>query len=420
MSGGPPRGVWGQRINSSSGGDSVLFSTEWLVSKMDKVGLDGSICAEYISSLIELHKSSSIADRDAAISEFLHDSIPSSSLRTIAEQNRFVEETLSDIRQRINKDVAPLAVTQAVASKSKGSFKKGTKLSGTALKEIVGSVKPSYVQQYSDDEKAPPPPPSVPGRFVSATSIAEPAETPLRQMSLSSRRRSNKAKEIGPNENWDDEDTTTTPWKTPFESRSPIARILPVIEPVVIAQEKEPEVAPPSPPAVTIPDVAEVKSVLLSPQSLLCSLPTDILSFDFQFEEDDEPLAPPQGDTPFDLLKQMFTTDVIPTASVAENQPPPGFVDNRKVYTVPFLLSVLKEMKSESSNGEIGVPDELRGLSKTEVLVSPTKPRSDSFGWRSHEKPVVESNQGSWRASGYNHKSGSRRPPQVTIEEGFW
>ena len=459
MSAGPPRGVWGQR-----GAPPPAVSTQWLISRMNKVGLDGSICAEYISSLIELHKKSSPGDRDAAIAEFLHDSVPSSSLRSIAEHNRFVEETIGEIRQRISPATttsAPstpgISSTAGSSTKAKGGFKKGTKLSGTALKELVGNVKPSYVQQYSDDEKsavsvvqAPPPP----VRFISSVSQPE-LETPQRLMSNGKRRI--KAREIGPDEDWEDS-ITTTPWKTPFESITPMIEAASIPQPravivvereessskVVSAETIEPiaeakpqqTVEEPEPirtprvlvetntPASHVPADHGFQSVLLSPQSLLYSLPTDILSFDFQFEEDEPEGAAQPTEAPFDLLKQMFTNTTVPsTQSFPEDLPPPGFMDNSKVYSVPFLLSVLKEMKI---TGGIDLPPmELKGLSKTEVvaLPSPVKPRSDSFGWRSHDKVVsnslTETSQGSWRASGYNNKTGSRRPPQST-EEGFW
>ncbi|TEB19925.1 hypothetical protein C9890_0138 [Perkinsus sp. BL_2016] len=444
MSAGPPRGVWGQRAAAP-----LAVSTGWLVSRMNKVGLDGSICAEYISSLIELHKKSSPGDRDAAIAEFLHDSVPSSSLRSIAEHNRFVEETIGEIRQRLSPATTPGTTGAGVSTKAKGGFKKGTKLSGTALKELVGNVKPSYVQQYSDDEKSavsvvqPPPPPV---RFVSSLSQPE-LETPQRL--LSSGKRRIKAREIGPDEDWEDS-ITTTPWKTPFESVTPMIEAASIPQPRAVVEREEslPKVVEPlaeakpqiveelepiktprvlveaNTPASQVPADHGFQSVLLSPQSLLYSLPTDILSFDFQFEEDEPETAAQPTEAPFDLLKQMFNnTAVASTHSVPEDLPPPGFMDNSKVYSVPFLLSVLKEMKI--TGGVDMPPVELKGLSKTEVvaLPSPVKPRSDSFGWRSHDKVVsnslTETSQGSWRASGYNNKNGSRRPPQST-EEGFW
>lgn len=444
MSGGPPRGVWGQRANGSP---APAVSLTWLESRINKVGLDGQICVEYISSLIELHKSSSSSDREAAICDFLHDSVhASSSLKGIAEQNRFVDETLVEIRSRLsgNQNASP---TVAVPP-AKAPFKKGVKLTGTALKQVVGNVKPSYVQQYSDDERevsAPPPPPPPP-RFVSAESL----ETPVRQSS-GSVRRMNRAKEIGPDEDWDD--AVRTVWKTPFESaqkeavtrldisesvKKPAPQPKPalrmetvvvesvVLEPVPVESEKESRIATPVPDSKptnievaleqeentedSTVDSAVIKSVLLSPESVLYSLPTDILSFDFKFEEDEEVEPAPS----FDLLKQMFEAPVtVVSPAVPEEAPGLEVPRAKNVYSVPFLLSVLNDMKN-ANGGLLPVPEKLRGLSRTEV--SPPRPRSDSFGWRTTQ-PQQEDNGGSWRASGYNHKVTKRAP---VPEQGFW
>ena len=405
---------------------------------MNKVGLDGQICVEYISSLIEL-KNSSTADRDAAICDFLHDSVhASSSLRGIAEQNKFVDDTLAEIRARLSgqttvQNLQPPPPAVGV----KAPFKKGVKLSGTALKQVVGNVKPSYVQRYSDDEREAPPPPPPPPRFVSVETM----ETPVRQSSTNSRRK-NRAKEIGPDEDWDDE--VKTVWKTPFESPKPErVEIVPkklvvdrrveetlsvqvdevdsfkqspqpvMNEPeiqIVVLEVKETETVETKVPELNeIVHEDQVKSVLLSPQSLLYSLPTDILSFDFKFEDDEE-VEPASSAAPFDLLKQMFEA---PPTSVVQSPPPALTPVGKNVYSVPFLLSVLNDLKN-ANGGLVPVPQELRGLSRTEV--SPPRPRADSFGWRSAQTQPEEQT-GSWRASGYNNK-GPRRTP--VAEQGFW
>jgi hypothetical protein len=457
MSAGPPRGVWGQRAAVAS----PAVSLDWLVGRMNKVGLDGSICVEYISSLLELHKSSSGPDRDAAICDFLHDSVHSSALKGIAEQNRFVDETISEIRSRlsVNTSSSPPAEQASLAGKPKSApFKKGIKITGAALKQVVGNVKPSFVQQYSDDERPAPPPPPPPAatvsRFVSSMSSAEPLETPSRQTSVGNRRR-NKAKEIAPDEDWEDEDDNKTVWKTPFESArhrlamsSPESQNVSVVDilPTKLEISTEPETlniedqstqhSSPTKEMAEAPtqdsttDSGVPKSVLLSPQSLLFSLPTDILSFDFKFEEEEEQettlAEEAPAAAPFDLLKSMFETPTELVASPTVSQPPvvtterfmPEQELSQKVYSVPFLLSVLNQLKL-ANGGSVPVPDELKGLSRADI--SPPRPRSDSFGWRSAPTAVEESS-GSWRASGYSHKPTKRsaQAPVTTSPEGFW
>ena len=478
-SSGPPRGVWGAS-------QPKLASSDWLVARMNKVGLDGSICAEYICSLIELYPSSK-SDRDAAIAEFLMDSVTSSStLRTSSEQSRFVDETVFELQTRLgdSKTVpqrAPVTVSAEPsiaasvesASAPKKGFKKGVKLSGSALKQVVGNVRPSFVQKYSDDENPSVAPPPVPvSRFVSTRSTDQPVqssessfpslETPQRSTTNSSvtKRNKNKAREIGPDEDWSDthpEVEAPTPWKTPMTSRpSPpednprrvTASKLVLTSSVVI--HAEPEVENVAPLAIDIPEpvqetqatfsppvVAQVTpTVLLSPQSLLMNIPTDILSFDFRFEGDEEGSTPPRVEPvepeqkspePFDLLKQMFSqsgfTTTLSTASSvpAREDVPAG--NSERTYSVAFLLSVLKQMKS-SQGGDIPTPIELQGLTQREL--SPVaRPKTDVSGWRSNDRTspnTPESHNGSWRASGYTQKGNHKRsqPTVPVTEEGFW
>lgn len=475
-SSGPPRGVWGSS-------QPKLASSDWLIARMNKVGLDGSICAEYICSLIELYPKSK-SDRDAAIADFLMDSVTSSSsLGTSSEQSRFVNETLFELQTRLgdSKTVlhrAPVAtapessvassIDSLAASAPKKGFKKGVKLSGSALKQVVGHVKPSFVQRYSDDENPSVAPPQVTvTRFVSAKSSDQPVqsgessfpslETPQRSTTNSSitKRNKNKAREIGPDEDWSDthpEEQAPTPWKTPMTShpsppgeshpRNVTASKLVLTSSVVIHAEPEVE----APLAIDIPEPSEEQkaplsppeaqvspTILLSPQSLLMNIPTDILSFDFRFEGDEEGSTPPRVEPeqkspePFDLLKQMFSqpgfTTALSTASCALAKEDLPIEKSQRKYSVAFLLSVLKEMKS-SQGGDIPTPIELQGLTQTEL--SPVaRPKTEVSGWRSNDRTspnTPESQSGSWRASGYAQRANHKRAqaPVTVAEEGFW
>jgi hypothetical protein len=449
---------------------------------MNKVGLDGSICSEYICSLIELYAKSR-SERDAAIADFLMDSVTaSSSLRSIGDQSKFVEETVSEIRNRLDGQRPPVEPTSVVAplpveapsssldSASKKGFKKGVKLTGTALKQVVGNVKPSYVQRYSDDEKSPSQLPVV-SRFVRSVEpelIPAPLfpalATPQRTVTANSaRRQRNKAREIGPEDEWSE---TESHWKTPMTELPPsrkqsppqeIHRIMVTTSPVVIdvvsAREspeppvQEPVVTPSrvesqepvraeEPVIVEDPQAGET-SLLMSPNSLLMNLPSDLLSFDFKFEGDDEYSTPPrleQGE-PFDLLRQMFTQIAAPSEPAGltrEDEPPvePVTVQlntEERVYSVPFLLSVLKEMKSSQTTHQLAVPLELAGLSELSPSFVKQNKTSDLSGWRANERTSPNTPEhphgGSWRASGYNHKVNSKRvspPAAAAAEEGFW
>jgi hypothetical protein len=452
---------------------------------MNKVGLDGSICAEYICSLIELYPNSK-SDRDAAIAEFLMDSVTSSSsLGTSSDQSRFVDETVFELQTRLgdSKTVIQRAsiatapessvassIDSLATSAPKKGFKKAVKLSGSALKQVVGNVKPSFVQRYSDDENPSVAPPQVPvTRFVSARSSDQlvqsgdssfpSLETPQRSTTNSSvtKRNKNKAREIGPDEDWSDmhpEVEASTPWKTPMTShpsppeeshpRKVTASKLVLTSSVVI--HAEPEVENVVPLAIDIPEPSEEQkaplsppevqvspAILLSPQSLLMNIPTDILSFDFRFEGDEEGSTPPRVEPeqkspePFDLLKQMFSqpgfTTTLSTASSvpAKEDLPTG--KSQRTYSVPFLLSVLKQMKS-SLGGDIPTPIELQGLTQTEL--SPvSRPKTEVSGWRSNDRTspnTPESQSGSWRASGYAQRGNHKRAqaPVTVAEEGFW
>ena len=388
----PLKGVWG-----TPGGPASASLSDWLVTKFTAIGLDGSICAEYILSLVELY-SGSAAERSAAVTEFLTDSVGSSNIRTEQQRMKFVQDTVDQLNSKLfgsSIGVGPLSTglpvrapsapsaPQSVAAppvNNKKGFKKGIKLTGTALKEGVGNVKSSYVQKYSDDEREPEParpvyglssvgarPPPVrmqssdrmefptlshgssavsasEGFYASApTPVGSTPHTPApsaKQTSTVHRSKKNKAREIGPDEDWDE--TPPASWKTPMDRRdltimmtpmeSPtttvrkdrtakqltmstlsVTQIVPSpqretrpVSPILIAPiaGKTPVVSPPpKPPAVSILsesvliDEAAVStappSAVTSADAVLSSLdslhlPADILSFDFKFEGDDD------------------------------------------------------------------------------------------------------------------------------------
>ena len=152
--------VWGRPTLGSS---STPPLTSSLARQFDKIGLDGPICAEYILSLLDMYKSP--GDRSAAISDFVMDSISTSSTLTDSQHNQFVAEILEIVGSGGSRGgsgaVTKPSVAQQISSSenqtsepvvSKKGFKKGTKLTGMALKQVVGTVKPSFVQKYSDDE----------------------------------------------------------------------------------------------------------------------------------------------------------------------------------------------------------------------------------------------------------------------------
>ena len=481
----PLRGVWS---NPRPAAPQAPLSG-WLVARIDEVGLDGSICAEFVLSLIDLYASSA-AERDAAITEFLTDSVAASTLKNDALRARFVEETVAGIRSRIGGRAvvaapAPPAPTieapqpaAASGAKQKG-FKKGIKITGTALKEVVGNVKPSYVQRYSDDESSNAAPTLPITRLVSTAS----SFGSLRQQAIevnsfpaletgmqtpqagdgpartTSSRRRNKAREIGPDEDWDDGDAAPTPWKTPAESPPTPAMkkksttkkqlTMTTVSPVVVVHDQEvmevsrksssvcmeqtvpvvlveaPQAAVPEPAAPTEPVTMTILDSLLLPQ--------DILGFDFKFEGDDEvahdePAA--ASPEPFDLLKQMFSQSGFTTAPVlpeTENQPSTGnkLDAEKRRYPVGYLLSVLKRMQ-DAHGGEIAVPDELRSLSQSTVVSPehPAKGKQHDANWRHSHGSKTESpeNNGTWRASGYNNRWNPKKRPETPppAEEGFW
>lgn len=474
----PLRGVWSNPRPSAP----AAPLSGWLVARIDEVGLDGSICAEFVLSLIELYAKSA-GDRDAAITEFLSDSVAASSLKSEQLRDRFVQETVSGIRSRLsgNSVVTPSAPPAAAPpapsapaepTKTKG-FKKGIKLTGTALKEVVGNVKPSYVQKYSDDESAGP---TIPVSRMQSTSSAglgarrqsidvaafpsleggmqtpQAAEGPARTQST---RRRNKAREVGPDEDWDDHGGPT-PWKTPAGSPSPPTKKKPAkkqltvttASPVVVVHEevvvREPEVvAEPevvverrsasvsmaqttpvvlnrrtedvSPPAAAVETMTILDSLLL---------PQDIMGgFDFKFEGDDDHVEPTESPEPFDLLKQMFSLSGF-SAPVVPVEVPVVVADadaEKRRYPVGYLLSVLRRMQEEQ--GEVAIPDELRNLTQSTV-VSPEHPKAkqQDSNWRNVNKPESPENNGTWRASGYNNNrwNAKKRPDAPAAEEGFW
>jgi hypothetical protein len=171
-------------------------------------------------------------------------------------------------------------------------------------------------------------------------------------------------------------------------------------------------------------------------------LPSDILNFDFKFEDDEEPAqVVPQGE-PFDLLRQMFSgfSGVEPVVSAAPAIPE-GLVMQasdsigspkstecdleRKVYPPVFLLNVLSLMDETA----LCVPAEIEKLiSDNGDTESP--PLSDRDGsWRSSADPkfrAVATKTKTWKNSGYKpngrHKEGESNAQllHTSEQEGFW
>lgn len=238
--------VWGP----SSASAPVASLTSSLSRQFDRIGLDGPICAEYILSLLEMYKTP--GDRSAAISDFVMDSIASSSVLKESQHNSFVSDVLSIVAGNSRppvKEPSPEITTSSVpddtlAQVPKKGFKKGTKLSGMALKQVVGNVKPSFVQKYSDDESEQIIRPSIAGPSMvrtisslsrpveqhyfpsletkssgsSSTDRVSPPETPHIESPVAPVKKKVKkgtAREVGPDEAWSDDEE----FKTPFTSK---------------------------------------------------------------------------------------------------------------------------------------------------------------------------------------------------------
>ncbi len=286
----------------------------WLVTRFEAVGLDGHICAEYICSLREMHRSR--GDRAAAITDFLSDCLATSSL-PLNKRDQFVEDT---IRQLEGDDVAPtggplLPSKSASSANGVGGFKRGIKITGTALREVVGNVKPTYTQRYSDDEEGGGVLRQVRNRGVLGTAAvscrpepmiaASPSNFPSLAGEAASKRphRRQKARELGPDEDWGEpvierEEVVKPPMETPPKS-SPQKETTEtttrtqkqILKPLVVQPPENPNPAPVQPAApvpVKIPNppasfsALTVSPVLTNDQPLLnYHIPVNILNFDF-------------------------------------------------------------------------------------------------------------------------------------------
>lgn len=408
------RGVWGpQRSNDS------------LTRRLDQAGLDGAICAEYITSLQQLYSDPS--DRAAAIHEFLDSSASALTPRAHA---RFVSGTVEWLGVTTSLPKAPPpavpspaggfwgsapdapAVAQptsvvappTVGANKKGfGFKNGVKLTGSALKQVIGSGRPSYVQKYSDDEETtvlsrPAPRPVVARQMVpelsdfpatpddtfytanSSVRVTPVLEQPGEWVKAAGRNKKNKiVSKTAP-------EKPVSPIKVkPPTVQTPQAVLSPPPPPLVAAEEPsekpiEPNV-PPTDPHTENPIAPTVTSAAPNPtkqkeaprknlsvstgaavniESRILSLdnmsfinsflPADLMSIDFQFEEDEKEdvLEPPIG-----LFKAMFA----PPAILA---PHPG----------QALLDVLMEMKLADPNFNDTVPLELRSLHQSSPKIT--------------------------------------------------
>jgi len=512
----PPRGVWGTPGGPRS---KITGLADWLVTRFNTIGLDGSICSEYVVMLVDLYPESA-SDRAAAITEFLSDSIASSTIKTESLRIRFIEETVSSVNSRLGGSVAPppppariqtppVEAAQAAAPAGKKGLKKGIKLSGTALKEFVGNVKPSFVQKYSDDEETivERQIPSISAGYVPfrtlpirvdrssgnefptlavgrsrSSSYLEQGSTPVAisqvvKTKSSTARRKTKAREIGPDEAWDDADDAPSPRETPMDSSAimmtPLESITgPAVVPepkvrnltvftganVRVSPVKEPVPGEPSP--VSILDTTPPPAVTEGAQLESLILPTDLLSFDFKFEGEDEEtpkqMSSQDSETgtpePFDLLKQMFSqSGFITTAASSEDANVTRTQDHsaksmhqdnidvdmpKKLYSASFMLEVLKQLKERSGNNDLPVPALLSSLVYEVVTVPKLENNWRAQGPKSDELASADTdpNMGSWKASGYtqrwNRNSGassgshsrksSPQKAQPAQEEGFW
>jgi hypothetical protein len=480
------RSVWGNPSEPTTSNSELSKS---LISRFNAIGLDGQICAEYITMLVDLYPRS-VGDRSAAINEFLSDSIGASSIKSEQERVKFVNETVDFVTRKLNGAVPaslpPPPPTQVVSQPQtavpKKGFKKGIKLSGNALKEVVGNVKPSFVQRYSDDEgdssaqQSRPVITSYPmerqtsqrslvsidrtsfptlsrGITNEVTESSTPTAAPPK-LKPSTSRRKNRAREIGPDEEWEDE-VAPTPWKTPMggdasslmmtpmespsvETSSSPERAIVIPSPIIEAEPVVPLVKKPPQEVVSILDTTPPPPTTSTILDTLL-LPTDILSFDFKFEGEEEPSVSNVHDDevvspePFDLLKQMFSqSGFITTASNSESSVPeiPLGLERRtqedkldvpnRVYTTSYMLNVLKEMKRRTA-GEVPIPDKLKSLVFEEPVLKPH--------WRNASQIDESQTHGNWRSSGYHqrwsktggsHSGSQSRRHSPNKEEGFW
>jgi len=547
----PVGGVWGKKPSSATAAGAADRMTESalneeLANRFDKIGLDGIICSEYILSLIEMYPVA--ADRAAAISDFVSDSIGSSDIAS-RDHEEFVDETINMIEGRLSfakRVAAPAggAAAQGGLLPTPGAplistneppkrvgFKKGTKLTGMALKEVVGDMRPSFVQLYSDDETAggggnglirqlSRNVSSVSSNLApvnrrmsefshlvisSSSSSSSSSATPTSPVApstpsnpRSARKKKTSAREIGPDEVWSGDEV----WTTPLTSLKPPGQLHPatrettpaptlleknrskkslsvtgfnsvtispppppppakILSPVVVAKKPDSPMVPktrnPKVP-VTLPP-AEVSAVtpkmaVAPPVSVLDTtppaqvlgafeafhLPTDILNFDFKFEdevtEEVVPVAAAAGD-PIDLLRQMFsgfgTTPIIIEEPPVVVTPPAGLTASSEVnvYAPVLMLNVLAQM------GEFDVPSEIAKLRSEEsssesVESHPNERMSEKDGsWRRGASSVDKLSKNgntrskTWKNSGYKPHGKSKDGIEVNElhnndQEGFW
>ena len=449
------RGVWGEKSNrriSSAGGDDI---TEFVVARINAVGLDGAICAEYISSLVELYKGSP-GERDAAINEFLSDSIASSSIvSSEKDRTRFVDETIAGLNQRLTTSPPASATpSETTANNNIGSsskpkaalFKKGIKITGTALKEVVGNVKPSFVQRYSDDETAPPSIPSAAKPVVMKQYFhQESAEVQQKPPTVTvvGRRKMKGAREIGPDEDWDVTSSKKNQNKA-VVSPPLVTNAVNAVEALVQEQVVIDAVEEVVQEQVAINHVDQISEGVVDPNALMFS--NDMLmSFDFKFEGEDDATPPPM-----ELFREMFSSTEkklpstsVPSAEIDETSsilmilPPPGGLDAR-IYSSLFLLEVRRLMRI-SENGIFEIPIELKSLTRSvpAAAAPQTKVVYSDNNWRTVKPKTITPGTpdpvetsfaaaGAWRASGYGQRwngNKSNNHPKTTSpppEEGFW
>jgi hypothetical protein len=325
-------------------------------------------------------------------------------------------------------------------------FKKGIKISGTALKEVVGNVKPSFIQRYSDDETSPPVAAAAkPSRqqFVQQELFSPADLQPKPTTAVAGRRKMKGAREIGPDEDWDVKSSSKNNIKTVKPSPLVLTSTKQVeeveeeqVEVNQLVEEEEEQVEE----NMLIPQ-EEQETVLLDPTNSLMFSNDMLMSFDFKFEGEDDSATPPM-----ELFKEMFSSTEkkrlpstsVPSAEIDESSilmilPPPGGL-TAPIYPSPFLLEVRRLMRI-SENGISEIPHELKSLSRSMPTAAPqTKVVYSDNNWRTVKPKTITPGAadpqdpsfavGTWRASGYGQRwNGNKSNTKTTTppsEEGFW
>lgn len=342
---------------------------------------------------------------EANVTSFMLDNLISSNLVSSA-RNQFIEDTIRLLRgETVEVAAPPPAAPSAVKP---APFKKGIKIAGPALRQVVGNVRPTHTQQYSDDESSERRQPAL-ARGISSTPTVQyeeevyfPSIGSAKKVTKSARKQ--KARELAPDEDWGE----------------------PVIEPTIKKEEILPK---PVEEFQLIDNLTSTERVHAKPDDIVedphrfvsepsssttslladipCHIPDNILSFDFKFEDEEEEdvvSANAENVPSFDLFRQMFTQPVVtlstPTTVEPTTETSPLQSDiSSKTYSPEFLLRVLTDLRNHNS---IPVPKELANLSYRQTAGGAEPPRATE----------------SWRQEPESWQQVPRRPETST--QGFW